>query len=225
MTATARRDRASRAPLSRDRVIDAAISLADAEGADALSMRRIARELGVEAMTLYHHVANKDEIVHALIDRVMGEFELPSTDADWKPAVRASAISAYHALSRHPWAAGLMLSSKVTVPARLAHMESLLATLRRAGLSDDLADLAYHAVEGHVMGFTLWEVGIVKSLRGDLKTVASEFLANLPTDQFPHIAEHIRHHLRPRPADATGEFEFGLDLILDGLERLAAESH
>lgn len=209
-----------RRPLTRERVMRAAIELADARGIEALSMRRLAQELGVEAMSLYHHVANKGDILEAIVDMVVGEIELPSADAAWKSAIHATAVSAHEILVRHPWAANLVLSGSGLSMARLRYMESILGSLRRAGFSPEMTDHAYHALDSHIMGFTLWQVGMNLGTEDDLKAMAGEFLAHLSVEEFPYLAEHIGQHLAPTRPDDVGEFEFGLGLILDGLERL-----
>jgi AcrR family transcriptional regulator len=206
--------------LSRERVIDGAIRLADESGIESLTMRRLAQELGVEAMSLYYYVANKDEILKGIGDVVISEIELPSPGSDWKAALRTTATSAYEVLTRHRWAAGLVLSSSGTSQARLRYMESILGTLRIGGFSAEMTDHAYHALESHIMGFTLWEVGMDLGTREDLTRMATDFLRQLPREQLPYLAEHIDQHLKPRNPDNEGEFAFGLDLILDGLERL-----
>jgi AcrR family transcriptional regulator len=210
----------ARVPLSRERVIDAAIRLADASGIESLTMRRLAQELGVEAMSLYYHVAGKDEILSGIVDVIVGEFDLPSADADWMAALRTTALSAYEVLVRHPWAASLMLSPATVSQARLRHMDAILGCLRQAGFSAEMTDHAYHALESHIMGFTLWEVGMNLGSHEELATLATAFLEELPTEQFPHLAEHVEQHLKARSPDDEGEFAFGLDLILDGLERI-----
>ncbi|MGH2384477.1 MAG: TetR/AcrR family transcriptional regulator C-terminal domain-containing protein [Candidatus Limnocylindria bacterium] len=209
-----------RVPLSRERVLRAAIGLADEAGIESLTMRRLAQELGVEAMSLYHHVAKKDDILNGIVDIVIGEFELPSPGADWKAALRTTAISAHEILVRHPWAASLVLSASGVSPARLRYMDAILGTLRAAGFSADMTDHAYHALESHIMGFTLWEVGMNLGSDEDLKAMASAFLQTLPRDELPHLVEHVEQHLKPPRSDDQGEFAFGLDLILDGLERM-----
>ncbi len=209
---------ASRLPLTRDRVLAAAVELADRDGLDALTMRRLAQELGVEAMSLYHHVANKDAVLAGMVERVVGEFELPPPAVDWTTALRTTAISTHDSLLRHPWAAALLLSGPSISPARLRHMDAILGTLRRGGLSAAQTDHAYHALDSHIMGYTLWQVGIAAGMEraGDVATIR----ASLPLDELPFLAEHIEQHLKePDPTDA-GSFVFGLDLILDGLERL-----
>jgi len=223
-TADAKPRSQGRLPLSRERVLRAAIDLADAEGIEALTMRRLAQALGVEAMTLYYHVANKDEILAGMVDMVVGEIELPPPDAEWKSALRASAISAHGTLMRHRWAAPLLLSSSSGSEARFRQMDSILGTLRRAGFSAEMTDHAYHALDSHIMGFTLWLVAMDLPRGDDLKRLAKEFLRTLPRDRLPYLAEHVEQHLKPRDENEKSEFEFGLDLILDGLERLREQS-
>lgn len=212
-----------RGRLSRDLVLRAAVELADAGGIGALSMRRLARELGVEAMSLYHHVANKDEILDGILDRVVTDMALPERGTDWRSAIRAAAISAYEVLGRHPWAAGLLLTGPRVSAARLRHMDALLGCLREAGFTATATDRAYHALDSHIMGFTLWETGIAAGLASMPGSVAG-FLDTLPVEDYPHLAEHIRQHLLPHDPDDDGTFAFGLDLILDSLDRLLARS-
>jgi len=201
-------------------VLSAAIGLADEAGIESLSMRKLGQALGVEAMSLYNHVANKDEILNGIVEIVLDEFELPTPGADWKAALRRTAMSAYEGLVRHPWAASLVLTSTGMSHARLRYMESILGTLRQAGFSAEMTDHGYHALESHIMGFTLWEVGMNLGSREDLKGLAADFLQELPREKLPYLAEHIEQHLKPRRPDDEGEFAFGLDLILDGLERI-----
>ena len=210
----------ARAPLTRERVLRAAIGLADESGIESLSMRKLGQELGVEAMSLYNHVANKDDILNAIVDMVVSEMEPPSPEADWKRALRQSARSAYEVLLRHPWAASLMLSGSGVSQARLRYMDALLGTLRKAGFSAEMTDHAYHALESHIMGFTLWVVGMNLGSDDDVAALATSFLRDFPRDEMPHLAEHIEQHMKPRSPENEGEFAFGLDLILDGLERL-----
>lgn len=194
--------------------------LADAEGVEALTMRRLAKALGVEAMTLYYHVGSKDEMLDALVDMVTDEFAYPPDGTDWKEAIRAIGLSAYEALSRHRWAASLSLSLRRPSPGRLRYMNAILGTLRDAGLPDELVDRGYHAIEGHIMGFTLWEVAMNLPRREDLEVLAASFLRQLDVDAYPHVADHVDHHLRRHAPDEMGAFAFGLELILDGLDRL-----
>jgi AcrR family transcriptional regulator len=208
----------ARLPLSRERVLRAAIGLADETGIEALSMRKLGQELGVEAMSLYNHVANKDDILGGMVDIVIDEIELPAKGADWKAAIRGTAMSAYEVLLGHPWAANLVLSGPGLSYARLRYMDGILGCLRAGGFSAEMTDHAYHALDSHIMGFTLWQVGISAGL-ANISSV-EEFLRALDHDAYPHLAEHAQQHMRERDPEDEGEFAFGLDLILDGLERL-----
>jgi AcrR family transcriptional regulator len=199
-------------------VLRAAIELADQRGIESLSIRNLAQELGLKPMSLYHYVANKDEIVSGMLDLVVGEFGSPDEGSDWKEGLRQSSISAYRVLLRHKWAAGLMLSGSAST-ARLQHMEAVLGTLRRGGFSPEMTHHAYHALESHIVGFTLWVVGMALDAE-KLPGLAASFLENLPRDDFPFLAEHIETHLVPSTEYTGSEFEFGLELILNSLERI-----
>jgi AcrR family transcriptional regulator len=215
-----------RLPLSRERVLDAAIRLADEGGIESLTMRKLARELGVEAMSLYNHVKNKGDLVNGIVDIVFAEVELPET-GKWDEAIRRCAISAHVAFRRHPWACSLMMSPNMTPGVRaprLLYMEWLLRRLREAGFSPDLTYHAYHALDSHILGFTLWQLAhsvAADTLRGerDLGDIAADFLRRLPATDYPYLAEHVEQHLAAPAGDGARQFEFGLDLILESLER------
>lgn len=208
---------ATRVPLSRDRILDAALALADEAGIESLSMRRLAQELGVEAMSLYHHVANKRELLGGMLDIVFKEMQLPSDEGDWRSALRASAISAHHVLLSHPWASRLLMSPTGPSPARLRWMNGILGRLRGAGFSPEMTHHAYHALDSHIVGFTLWVLPYL-AIANERPDFAQEFMAQTNLDELPHLAEHIGVHLSDRAGD-TSEFDFGLELVLDGLER------
>jgi AcrR family transcriptional regulator len=212
----------ARVPLSRDRVLRAAIGLADESGIESLSMRRLGQELGVEAMSLYNHVANKDEILNGIVDIAESEIELPSPGADWKPALRKTGISAHDAFERHPWAASLTLSTSGARPARWRYMNAILGSLREAGFSAEMTDLAYHALESHIAGFTLWAAQLDIDAE-ELPDLAATFLREIGT-QYPYLVEHVHQHLKERNPEDEGAFAFGLDLILDGLEKILASA-
>ncbi len=209
---------APRVPLSRERVLRAAIDLANRGGITALSMRKLAQELGVEAMSLYYYVTKKEDLLAGMVDLVVREMELPSMGDDWKAALRKSAISAHDVLVRHAWACGLMMSVKDGT-ARLRWMDAVLRCLREAGFSTELTHHAYHALDSHITGFTLWQLSFPFEAE-QLADVAATFLRELPVDEYPYLAEHVEWHLTETRDDDEGEFAFGLDLILDGLERM-----
>jgi AcrR family transcriptional regulator len=211
-----------RAPLTRERVLAAAIDLADRDGIASLSMRKLAQELGVEAMSLYHHVANKDAILDGLIDLVFGEIDLPVGEADWKAAMRRRAISAREVLRRHPWATGLMESRSTPGPATLRHHDAVLGILRNAGFPLELAAHAYSLLDSYIYGFALQETSLPFNTPEETAEVAQAMMAEFPADAYPHLTEiAVEHVLQPGYSYAS-EYLFGLDLILDGLERLAA---
>jgi AcrR family transcriptional regulator len=216
-----------RTPLSKERVLKAAMALADVDGIEALSMRRLAQELGVEAMSLYNHVANKGEILDGIVDLAVNEIELPSTEEEWEVAVRRCAISAHEAFLRHPWACSLVMSpgsTEIGHSARLRYIEWLLRRLREAGFSPELTYHAYHALDSHVLGFTMWQLGhlaAAKSLGGgkDFAELAAGLVRELRAGGYPYLAEHAEQHVTSPSDEGEGEFEFGLDLILEGLKR------
>ena len=206
-----------RAPLSRDRVLHAAIDLADAGGIESLTMRKLGRALGVEAMSLYNHVASKDDLLAGIVEVVLGEIELPPAAESWQAAIRTCAVSAHDALRRHAWACGLVMSPPGVGPARFRYMDWILGQLRAAGFSPELTYHAYHALDSHILGFTLWEAGHSIDTE-DLADFAATFLRELPVDEYPYFVEHVKEHVAGSH-DGVGGFEFGLELILDGLER------
>jgi AcrR family transcriptional regulator len=208
-----------RAPLSRERVLRAAIALADTGGIESLSMRRLGQELGVEAMSLYNHVANKDDILDGMVDLVFGEIALPEAQGDWKPAMRRRAISAHEALLRHAWAPSLMQSRTKPGPATMRHHDSVLGSLRTAGFPLVMAAHAVSVIDGYVYGFALQQINVPLQSREQVAEVGEQIL-RLMAGEYPHLAEMITQHAMKPGYDYADEFEFGLDLILDGLERL-----
>ncbi|MDQ2943581.1 MAG: TetR/AcrR family transcriptional regulator C-terminal domain-containing protein [Candidatus Dormibacteraeota bacterium] len=181
-------------------------------------MRRLGQELGVEAMSLYNHVANKDDILNGIVDIVERDIELSSPGAQWKQALRKTAISAHDVFVQHPWAASLTLSASGTRRARWRYMNAILGCLREAGFSAEMTDLGYHALESHIAGFTLWAAQLQVDTE-ELPDLAASFLGEIG-DEYPYLVEHVHQHLRERNPEDEGAFAFGLDLILDGLERI-----
>src|SRR3954469_15569574 len=147
----------TRLPLSRDRILRAALELVDQQGLEALTMRRLGQQLGFEAMSLYNYVANKEDVIDGMLELVLAEAELPRTADDWASAVRESAISVHAALQRHRWAGGQLIAYGRVRPARLQYMESLLGQLREGGLPAEVAYVPYHTLDAHIFGFSLWE--------------------------------------------------------------------
>ncbi len=217
----------TRRPLSKERVLEKAIALADKDGIEALSMRKLGQALGVEAMSLYNHVGRKGELVAAMVDRVVERFDLPD-DGRWDDAIRRCAMSAYDLLHEHPWVCSLAVApsdARLIGGPRIRYMEWLLRRLREAGFAPDLAYSAYHTLDSHIFGFTLWQQGHVKAAQmlvpdGDenVEQWAVRLLEQL-RPQFPYLAEHGDLHMAADAPDGRHEFEFGLDLILDGLKK------
>jgi AcrR family transcriptional regulator len=208
----------ARVPLDRERVVAAAVAFADEHGTDALSMRKLAAALGYEVMSLYNHVANKAEVLSLMVDAVAAEIPTPDFDDDPLTAVRTLAVDTRAALVRHPWAAGLWLR-QLPGPARIAHMEHHLAALAATDLPPQVAHLAFHAVNNHVIGYTLQEqaMAYLSPPDADPDALARTFMDSLDADALPHTVTHIRQHL---DGDTASSFELVLDLILDGITRL-----
>ena len=219
MTTTTSVPATRRNPLNRERLLRAAISIADTAGITALTMRSLAQELDVKPMSLYHHVANKEEILDGIIDVVFGEIELPPGDADWRSAMRHRAISARSVLARHSWAAPLMESRTNPGPTTLRHHDEVIGTLRRAGFSIPMTAHAYSLLDSYIYGFALQEAGLPFD-RETAPDVAESIMAQFPTDGYPYLAELAIEHVLQPGYDYGNEFEFGLELILDGLDRL-----
>ncbi|HKQ01075.1 MAG TPA: TetR/AcrR family transcriptional regulator [Actinomycetes bacterium] len=208
-----------RLPLTRQRVLDTALQLADRDGVGSLSMRKLAQELGVEAMSLYHHVANKDAILDGLIDIVFSEIQLSSGRTDWKEAMRQRAISAREALRRHPWATSLMESRPTPGPANLRHHDAVLGILRNAGFSIELAAHAYSLLDAYIYGFALQETSLPFSTPEETAEVARTMMAEFAAGTYPHLTEIATEHVLQPGYDYGDEYRFGLDLVLDGLDR------
>lgn len=220
MSARERRQVGSEAGLSKQRVVLEAIRLADREGVEALSMRRLASVFGAGAMSLYHYVANKDELIDAMIDVVFDEIELPPEDTDWQAAMRQRSISARDVLARHPWAIGLMESRTSPGPANLRHREAVTACLRKAGFSVVMATHANWLLDCYVYGYALQEASLPFDTPDDFADMAEDiYLPQLPPEQFPYLNESASV-LFAAGYDPTQEFTFGLDLVLAALEPL-----
>jgi AcrR family transcriptional regulator len=207
-----------RRPLSRERILAAALELVDAHGIDALSMRKLGQALGYEAMSLYNHVANKDDVLEGILDLVLAEMEPPAQDGGLA-AIRASSLSAHAALQRHPWAAALLTASGSIRPARLAFMDGLLGALRDTGFSAETTYHAYHVIGAHIIGFSLWQTAH-GSIPDDLEDVTGFIDRMVPPATYPYLHEHAVQHLEDGPHQDVPAFEYGLDLLLESLERL-----
>jgi len=212
---------ARRAPLSRDQVLQAAVALADEGGVGALSMRKLGQVLGVEAMSLYNHVAGKAGLLDGMIDVVFSEIGLPPAVGGWKSAMRARALSARAVLGRHRWAIGLMESRKTPGPATLRHHDAVLGCLRGAGFSVELTAHAYSLLDSYIYGFALQEASLPFGTPEETAQVTKDIAGQMPADEYPHLAELATAHVLQPGYQYGSEFEIGLDLILDALERSA----
>jgi AcrR family transcriptional regulator len=204
--------------LSRERVLRAAINLADRDGIDSLSMRKLGQQVGVEAMSLYNHVRNKEDVLNGMVDFVFSEIDLPSSGADWSTAMRQRAISARQALLRHSWAIGLMESRVQPGPATLRHHDSVLRNLREAGFSVELAAHAYSVLDSYIYGFTLNELTLPFDTSEGAAEVAGNIFQEFLRGEYPYLAEMATEHAMKPGYNYGDEFEFGLDLILAGLD-------
>ncbi len=203
--------------LNREQVVQAAVALADAHGLDALTMRRLGEALGVEAMSLYNHVANKVDLLDGMVDLVFGEIGLPDPSDDWKPAMRQRAVSARSAVSRHPWATGLMESRAAPGPANLRHHDAVIGSLRAGGFPVALAAHAFSLLDSYVYGFCLQETGLPFDATDDVEAMVESILGDLPEAEYPHLWWLTVEHVLQPGYDYGDEFAFGLDLILDAL--------
>ena len=228
----ARTERAQkpRALLSKERVLETAIALAQREGLESLTMRRLADELGAGAMSLYHYVPNKDELLDGMVDIVFGEIELPSTDVDWKTAMRRRGISTREVLNRHRWAVGLMESRTTPGPASLRLHDAVHGCLREGGFSIELAIQAYSVQDAYIYGFALQEKSLPFESAEEAAAVAEKQVLEFAelagerqmaalAEEFSYLAEVVAGHVAKVGYDFAAAFEYGLDLILDALER------
>ena len=211
------RSRARRPALGPERITDAAVALADRDGLEAVTMRAVAAQLGVEAMSLYNHVANKEGLLDRMVEHVVGEFDRPTTDGDWKAEMRRRALSAHHVLLAHPWASLLILSRVNVGPAMLGYVDATIGCLRGAGFSWAMTDHAWNAIDNHVHGFTLQMLNFPFE-PDEYAAAAREYLPMVPPDTYPHL-NGMTQEIASARHDGVQDFEFGLTLILDGLER------
>lgn len=205
-------------PLSREQILQTALHLADEGGLEALSMRKVAQELGVKAMSLYNHIANKDDMIDGIVNLVVSEIELPRFDLDWKTAMRRRAISAHEVLLKHPWAAMAIMSRINIGPAMLSYIDRTIGCLREAGFSWEMADHAWNAIDSHIYGFTLQELNFPVEATEYAET-AESFISHIPPGQYPYMHQ-LSLYIIDGSYDGLHDFELGLDFVLDGLDRL-----
>ncbi len=223
MPTPARSRGSRRGTLSRDRVLHAALVLADEGGIESLTMHAIGRRLGVQAMSLYRHVEHKADLLDGLVELVVSEVEIPISSADWKVAMRQRAISARRIFTRHRWAIGLVESRQRPGAVTLRHHEWVLGVLLESGFSPVMAAQAYNLLDSYIYGFAMQEASLTYDSPEEHAAVGAATLQQLPPDEYPHFARVAREFIEAGTEYGAG-FEFGLDLILDGIERAQAES-
>jgi len=220
MAPTPPSDTPQRRALTRDRVLLGGVAFADDNGIASLSMRKLGDALGVEAMSLYNHVANKDALLDGMVDLVFGEIDLPEGGADWKTQMRERARSARQALRRHPWAIALMSTRTSPGPATLRHHDAVIGSLRAAGFSVAMTAHAFSALDSYIYGFALQEATLpLGETEEQTAEVAQMMMAQVPADEYPHLTEFTTEHILQPGYDYGDEFDFGLELLLDGLEK------
>jgi AcrR family transcriptional regulator len=210
---------AQRAPLTRERVLHGAMAVADAGGIAALTIRALADKLGVKPMSVYYHVANKDEILDGIVDLVFSEIDLPAATGDWRAQIRRRASSARQVLRRHSWAIGLMESRTSPGPATLRHHDAVIATLRSAGFSVEMTAHAYALLDAYVYGFALQEASLPFTETDTAGDVTEAIMQRMPASEYPHLVEMATEFILQPGYDFGNEFDFGLTLILDALGR------
>jgi AcrR family transcriptional regulator len=220
MTTHAASEARSRRRLSRERVVRTAIEQADAGGLEALTMRTLAEKLEVAPMALYRHVVDKDDLIDAMVDAVFAEIGVPSGGGDWKTAMRRRAVSVREALSRHRWAIGLMESRPNPGPANLRHHDAVIGRLRAAGFSLGMTADAYSLLNSYIYGFALTAMNLPFETTAEVASLTQDLLGRLPVSEYPNYVEFITEHAMKPDYDPEGQFEYGLDVILDGLERV-----
>ncbi|MGB8379866.1 MAG: TetR/AcrR family transcriptional regulator C-terminal domain-containing protein [Dermatophilaceae bacterium] len=211
-----------RAPLSRERVLLAAVAVADAAGLDGLTIRSLAHELGVKPMSVYHYVANKSEILDGIVDVVFAEIDLPPRNGDWQNEIRQGATSARRALRRHPWALGLLESRKTPGPATLQHHDMMIGTLRGAGFSVEATAHAYALLDSYVYGFALQEAALPFDGPEAVTDVAGPIMGAFDDGKYPHLVEMATEFILQPGYDFGDEFEIGLNVVLEALTRSLA---
>ncbi|MFA6507442.1 MAG: TetR/AcrR family transcriptional regulator [Treponemataceae bacterium] len=209
----------SRTPISKEQILHEAVHLADEKGIESLSMRALGKRLGVEAMSLYNHVAGKEEMLDGMVDLVVMEIDLPDEKEDWRKAMRKRALSARDAFARHPWVSVLIDSRLGGGPGRLRYFESVIGSLRRSGFSLQLSARAFSLIDSYIYGFGRQSASLA-STDANTANAAKDFLSTLPLNEYPYLREIASDHAAGPGYNEAEDFEFGLTLILDGLQRL-----
>ena len=217
------RQTSHRGPLTREKVLRAAIKLADRHGLDALSMRKLGDALGVEAMSLYNYVSNKEDLLDGMVDEVFTEIGLPPEDAGWRSAMRQRAHSVRDVLGRHRWALRLIGSRTSPGPATLAHYDAVFGALRRAGFSVGQAGDAYGMLNSYTIGFSVQEALMPFETGEEAVELVKELMGRVPTERYPYLGELMTERVAEGTADPAARFDAGLEAILDAIEHRFAK--
>jgi AcrR family transcriptional regulator len=214
----------TRLPLNRDRIFTAAIEIADQSGVSSVTMREVSSRLHVEAMSLYNHVANKDDILDGMVDLVIDQFDLPEDTDDWREAMRRRAVSAHRLFQLHPWVPPLLDSRKSSGPSRLRYYEWVLGTLFKAGFSIEGAGRAFSLLDSYIYGFSIQLSNTLPDGEATAEEMAAAMLESIPAEKYPNLFQMTINSMKTG-YDVEADFAFGLGIILDGLERILKESH
>jgi AcrR family transcriptional regulator len=217
-TNTANQRDTARQSLNRGHIIEGAVELADVIGVDALTIRKLATALDTKPMSIYHYVANKEAIVDGMVDMVFSEIDLPKTDIDWKSAIRQRSASARAVLSRHPWAVPLMESRRTPGVATLRQHDAIIGCLRNGGLSVEMTAHASAVIDAFIYGFAIQEASLPATSGKEMEDLAESIFETMPVDEYPHLMELATEHVLQSGYDFGNEFDYGLNLILDGLD-------
>ena len=210
-----------RESLTQARIIEGAVKLADEIGVDALTIRKLAAALNVKPMTIYYYVANKEAIIDGMVDKVFSEIDFPPVDTHWKSAIRHRSASARAVLIKHPWAVPLMESRTTPGSATLRHHDAVLGCLREGGLSVEMTAHAYAVIDAFIYGFAIQEANLPATSGKEMNDLAETVVDTMPAHEYPHLMELTTKHVLQPGYDFGNEFEFGLNLILDGLDNLS----
>lgn len=214
----------TRLPLNRDRIFTAAMEIADERGVGAVTMREVSSRLHVKAMSLYNHVANKDDILDGMVDLVIDQFDLPEDTGNWREAMHRRAVSAHRLFQLHPWVPSLLDSRKSSGPSRLHYFEWVLGTLFKAGFSIDGAGRAFSLLDSYIYGFSIQQSNASADGEATAEEMAAAMLESIPVDKYPNLHRMAMNSMQSG-YDIEADFAFGLKIILDGLERILKESH
>lgn len=220
-TSTKSKTDSHRKKLDLGRIIEGAVALADETGVDALTIRKLSTSLDVKPMTIYHYVQNKEAIIDGMVDMVFSEIDLPQMDINWKNAIRQRSASAREVLARHPWAIMLMDSRRTPGMATLRQYDAVIGCLREGGLSVKMTAHAYAVIDAFIYGFVIQEASLPATSGNEMAELAESIMETTAMSEYPYLMEFTNQHVLQPDYDFGNEFEFGLNLILEGLENVS----